>query len=126
MYEVRITVQFCANHQVPLPNGTLEPLHGHHWEAEAVFRGERVDADGILVDFATAENALRQVVAPLEHVVLNGSPFMAGLNPTAELVAKRIFEELAELVGDAAVLAAVYVREAPGCVAGYTVERLQS
>jgi hypothetical protein len=44
---------------------------------------------------------------------------LAGLNPTAEQVARRIFEELAARLGPAAPLAGVYVREAPGCTAGY-------
>ncbi len=126
MYEVRIKAHFCAAHQVPLATGALEPLHGHDWEAEAVFRGPQLDASGILVDFTAAEKALRQVLVPLQNAVLNGSPFMAGLNPTAELVAKRIFQRLAEAMGHPGALAAVYVREAPGCVAGYTAETSQS
>lgn len=126
MYEVRIQADFCAAHQVPLANGALEPLHGHDWQAEAVFRGRQLDAGGILIDFTAAEQALHQVLAPLQHAVLNGSPFMAGLNPTAELVAKRIFEHLADAMGHPAALAAIYVREAPGCVAGYTEETHES
>jgi 6-pyruvoyltetrahydropterin/6-carboxytetrahydropterin synthase len=121
MYEIRVHALFSAVHQLRLGDGRLEPLHGHDWRAEAVFRGPDLDDSGLLVDFVAAEAGLREVVAALHHSNLNEAPMLAGLNPTAEHVARRIFEELQARLGQTYPLSAVYVREAPGCVAGFTV-----
>lgn len=102
-------------------DGTLEPIHGHDWMVEAVFRGPELDRIGVLIDFVAAERALADLVAGLHHTSLNEAPLLQGLNPTAEHVARRVFEELQVRLGDAAPLASVHVTEAPGCVAAYIV-----
>jgi len=121
MYEVRVQAAFSAAHQIQLHDGQLEPLHGHDWEVEAVFRGPALDRIGVLVDFVAAEAALREVVAGLHHTCLNRAALLSGLNPTAEHVAQRVFDQLAIRLGPNAPLYAVYVREAPGCTAAYVV-----
>lgn len=121
MYEIRVQAGFSASHQVRMYDGKLEPLHGHDWGVEAVFRGPELDRIGVLLDFVAVEAALKEVLAGLHHAHLNEAPMLAGLNPTAEHVARRIFEELRSRLGPDAPLAGVHVREAPGCTAGYTV-----
>jgi 6-pyruvoyltetrahydropterin/6-carboxytetrahydropterin synthase len=86
---------------------------------EVVFRGAELDQIGVLLDFVKVEEALRGVVAGLHQSYLNEAPLLAGLNPTAEHVARRVFEELGKRLGPGAPLEAVHVREAPGCTAGY-------
>lgn len=120
-YEVRVQGRFSAVHQLRMPGGSVEPLHGHDWRVEAVFRGPRLDAVGLLVDFEKAAEALRQVLAGLNHANLNTVGALAGGNPTAERVARIIFEQLRQSLGGCP-LAAVYVEEAPGCEAGYLAE----
>lgn len=121
MYEVRVQAGFSAAHQVRMYDGRLEPLHGHDWEVEAVFRGPGLDRIGVLVDFVAVQEALREVVAGLDHTNLNEAPLLAGLNPTAEHVARRVFEELQGRLGAETPLVGVWVCEAPGCRAGYVV-----
>jgi 6-pyruvoyltetrahydropterin/6-carboxytetrahydropterin synthase len=121
MYEVRVQAGFIATHQVRLYDGELEPLHEHDWQVEAVLRGPDLDRIGVLVDFVAVQNALREVVAGLEHVNLNKAPLLAGLNPTAEHLARRIFERLQARLGADAPLIGVTVREAPGCFATYAI-----
>lgn len=119
MYECRVEAGFSAAHQVRMYDGELEPVHGHDWKVEAVFRGPALDEIGVLIDFVLVERVLREIVGALHHTSLNACPAMNGLNPTAEHVARRIFEQLREQLGAAAPLAGVYVTEAPGCVAAY-------
>lgn len=121
MYEVRVQAGFCATHQLRLYDGALEPLHGHDWAVEAVFRGEELDRIGVLVDFEEIDRALRAVLAPLHHACLNEVAMLAGVNPTAEHVARAVFERLRERMPAGSPLWAVYVREAPGCTAAYTL-----
>lgn len=121
MYEIRVQARFSAAHQVRLHDGQLEPLHGHDWKVEAVFRGPQLDRIGVLVDFVAAETALREVVSGLHHSNLNEAPLLSGLNPTAEHVARQVFHQLTILLGPDTPLFAVRVREAPGCTAAYIV-----
>ncbi len=122
MYECRVQAGFSAAHQLRLADGALEPVHGHDWKVEVVFRGALLDRTGVLVDFIAAEKALHQVVAVLDHTSLNECPGRLGLNPTAEHVARWIFDKLRERMGAEAPPAAVYVTEAPGCVAAYLAD----
>jgi 6-pyruvoyl-tetrahydropterin synthase len=59
------------------------------------------------------------VLAKFDHGNLNMLPRLAGSNPTAELVARLVFDELRDRLGPQAPLAVVRVEEAPGCVASY-------
>ena len=121
MYEVRVQARFSAAHQVRMYDGELEPIHGHDWQVEAVFRGPNLDRIGVLVDFVQAESALRGIVSAFHHTRLNEAALLADMNPTAEHVARVIFEQLQHRLGPAWPLYGVNVQEAPGCVASYVI-----
>jgi 6-pyruvoyltetrahydropterin/6-carboxytetrahydropterin synthase len=122
MYECRVQSGFSAAHQLRLIDGSLEPLHRHDWKVVAVFRGPVLDTVGLLIDFVAAERALNEVTTVLNDGNLNGCPMLRGANPSAEHVAGAIFAELRAKLGADAPLVAVYVEEAPGCIAGYLEE----
>lgn len=122
MFEVRVKAGFSASHQLRLYDGQLEPLHGHDWEVEAVFRGGALDGIDVLVDFVAAQRALDGIAGELHHGHLNELEAFAGVNPSAERVAMWVYGELLNRLGNDWPLAAVYVKEAPGCVAGYIAE----
>ena len=122
MYEVTVQARFSAVHQVRMPDGELEPIHGHDWLVRAVFRGAGLDKHEFVVDFEAAGAALRKVLERLDHRNLNNVGLLAGHNPTAEVVARVIHEQLTAAMPTAPGPAAVYVEEAPGCVAGYIAE----
>lgn len=119
MYEVRVQARFNALHQLRLYDGGVEPLHGHDWKVEAVFRGRQLDEIQVLIDFVSAGAKLREVVKTFDHTNLNEIAAREGTNPSAEWVARYIFDHLRERLGAGCPLTAVYVEEAPGCIAGY-------
>ena len=119
MYEVRVEARFCAAHQLRLASGGLEPLHGHDWVVQAVFRGAMLDQSGMLVDFVLVREKFSSIIAVLHHRILNEIPLIDGLGPSAEVIARYLFEQLDRAMGRPSQLAAVYVQEAPGCMAGY-------
>jgi len=119
MYEVRVQAQFYAAHRVRMSNRQLEPIHDHDFQVEAVIRGPTLNEDGVLVDFRTVQRALRRIVEPLSDSDLSTAPLLAGLNPSSENLARKLFEALSREIGPQVPLAGIYVREAPGCVAGY-------
>ncbi len=107
---------FWAAHAVTVA-GRPEPLHRHNWQVRLVVAGERLDSDGLLVDFEDVGRRLEAVLAGLADRDLNRTPPFDSASPTAERVARHIAEILA-LPGDVK-LQSVSVTESPGCVATY-------
>lgn len=118
MYEVRVKTAFSASHQLRLYDGQLEPMHGHDWEVEAVYRGPVLDPMGVLVDFTRVKQALAEITGQLEHRHLNDLPAWSKENPSAESVARWIHERLVEAMPPWRP-SGVSVKEAPGCTAVY-------
>src|SRR6476661_6315858 len=87
--------------------GPAQRLHGATFVIDAAFRRADLDADGIVVDIGRAAEQLRQVVAELNYRNLDDEPAFAGMNTSAEALARVIADRLADRVhagglGDAA------------------------
>jgi 6-pyruvoyltetrahydropterin/6-carboxytetrahydropterin synthase len=119
-FEIRVQGRFSAVHQLRLPDGGMEPLHGHDWRVQAMFRGGELDRDDLLIDFELAARALDDVLADFNHGNLNTIPGLTGRNASTELVARLIYNRLRTRLGPNTPLAAVQVEEAPGCIVVYT------
>jgi 6-pyruvoyltetrahydropterin/6-carboxytetrahydropterin synthase len=117
MFSATVEGGFSAQHQVRLPDGTLEPLHGHEWRIRVRIDAPALDPRDMVVDFAAAQAALHEAVADFHHADLNRLDAFAGVNPTAERVAERIFRRL--LRAGLRRVTRVEVTEAPGCTGAY-------
>ena len=117
MYSVRVETSFCATHRVRLPDGTVEPSHGHDWRVRAYFTGAELDDKDMIVDFDAARETLCAVAAALNHADLNNIKAFRDRNPTAEVVARYMFEQVRERGFPQ--VCRVEVTEAPGCVASF-------
>lgn len=117
MYSIMVEATFCATHQVRYPNGELEPLHGHDWIVRAHFQRVELDNNAMVVDFDAAQHALKHIAAELHHKNLNEHPHIGEANPTAERVAKWIFDCFARV--GLHTVCRVDVAEAPGCIATF-------
>ena len=122
MFEIRVHAEFSAAHAISIA-GTRESVHGHNWGVEAVVTGETLDSDGLLCDFHSVEEILREIIGPFQNNDLNRAPPFDTLNPTAENVARHIAEVLQERLGEAlaphARVRSVSVTESPRCVATF-------
>jgi 6-pyruvoyltetrahydropterin/6-carboxytetrahydropterin synthase len=122
MYSLTIESVFAAAHSIAI-RGDRESVHGHHWHITATIEGESLDSDGLLCDFHIVERALAEVASKFHNRNLNEIRPFDILNPSAEMVARHIHEELSKRVGPTitprARLASVRVTEAPGCAATY-------
>jgi 6-pyruvoyl-tetrahydropterin synthase len=74
--------------------GPAQRLHGATFVVDATFRGDRLDADGILVDIGRATEELRAVLADLDYRNLDDVPVFAGTNTTTEVLAQHVAERL--------------------------------
>lgn len=94
MYELKITSQFAAAHQLREYEGGCERLHGHNWKIEVYVIGERLGKEGLLIDFRVIKEATKRALDELDHEFLNElEPFKA-LNPSSENIARHIFKFL--------------------------------
>lgn len=60
---------FCAGHFITLDDGTCERLHGHTYRVAAEVDGP-LGEDQYVVDFLAVRNALKAILAELDHRVL--------------------------------------------------------
>ena len=116
-FSVTVETTFSAIHRVKLPDGSLEPAHGHDWLVRATFASPQLDASAMVVDFEIVKSALESIAAELHHRNLNDHAAFEAKPPTAENVAKHFFTALAH--AELGNLRRVDVVEAPGCVASF-------
>lgn len=123
MYTLKVEGAFEAAHHINNYPGKCARLHGHNWVVEAVVKGTELDELGMLVDFKTVKAALKDALERLDHRYLNElAPFSEGVNPTAENIARIIYEELKghECFVRDSHLAAITVFESPKSSVTYT------
>ena len=119
MYSVSVEACFSARHSVQLPDGNRESSHDHDWLVRAIFAARELGDGCMVVDFGEAKDALRDVLSRLHDADLNSLNGLSGKNPTAEVLARYVFDEVRSLGGALSTIRRVEVVEAPGCVAAY-------
>ena len=95
MYELKIISHLAAAHQLSECEGPCERLHGHNWRIEVHVTGERLEKNGLLVDFKWIKKATEKVVEELDHRFLNELDAFRDMSPSSENIARYIYESLA-------------------------------
>ena len=94
MFEVAVEQTFAAAHFLRNYKGKCENLHGHNYKVVVTFRGEQLDNAGMLMDFGEIKRRMREVTERLDHHNLNDLTPFDTVNPSAENIARYIFEEV--------------------------------
>lgn len=113
MYELTVKAHFDAAHALHGYPGECRELHGHTWDVEVTVRGTELDEVGIVYDFKQLKTDLGSVLDPFDHAYLNDVAPFDRINPTAENLARVIFEALVQTVGEGVSVAEVSVWESP-------------
>ena len=100
MFEVTIEESFAAGHALRNYHGKCENVHGHNYRCELTVEGLEVDNTGLLVDFVLLKRMLLGVIDRLDHQWLNDYPPFDVLNPSAENIAKYIYDEVGKGIGE--------------------------
>jgi 6-pyruvoyltetrahydropterin/6-carboxytetrahydropterin synthase len=107
MYKVTKALQFCYGHRLLNYEGKCRHLHGHNGKVEIGLEAEKLDALGMVRDFTEVKNIVAVWLdQALDHKMLlrkddpilptlqkmNEPVYLFDTNPTAESIAKVIFE----------------------------------
>jgi len=113
VYELTVKAHFDAAHALRGYPGECRELHGHTWDVEVTVEGDRLDEIGILYDFKALKADLEAVLAPYDHAYLNEVPPFDEISPTAENLARVLYEALSVKVDPRVRLSCVGVWESP-------------
>jgi 6-pyruvoyltetrahydropterin/6-carboxytetrahydropterin synthase len=69
-------------------------VHGHNYRVQAGLEGAQLDENGLLYDFTELKKQLRATSEYLDHQFINELKPFDKINPSAENIAKFIFEEI--------------------------------
>ena len=94
MFEVTIEETFAAGHALRNYRGKCENVHGHNYRCHVTIEGQHLDDIGLLVDFVALKKIVHAVLDRMDHQWLNEFPPFDVLNPSAENMAKYIYDEV--------------------------------
>ena len=132
MFRVSKEIWFCYGHRLLNYNGKCANLHGHNAKAVITLESLRLDDLGMVVDFSLVKQLIgKWIDSYLDHkMILHqddplipelmrlGEPFVVvAENPTAENIAKMIYEHAA---GEGLPVVEVTLWEAENSYATYT------
>ena len=118
-YELFITANFSAAHNLREYKGKCERLHGHNWRIDLRLAGDRLDAEGLLLDFTEAKRILGEVLERFDHRYLNEVEPFDRLQPSSENIARTIAEAVAERIPAGVRVVSVTAWESDRCAATY-------
>jgi len=96
MYEVTVESGFSSGHYLRNYQGKCENPHGHNYKVRLTLRGSSLDATGLLLDFKLLKQVMRPVIDRIDHQMLNDLEPFIELNPSAENIARHIFDQTAK------------------------------
>jgi 6-pyruvoyltetrahydropterin/6-carboxytetrahydropterin synthase len=96
MFEVCVEQTFAAGHALRDYKGKCENVHGHNYRLQVTVAGERLCANGLLVDFIELKRVMRDVIEYLDHRFINDLPPFDVINPSAENMAKYFHDEISK------------------------------
>jgi len=95
-FEVYVENSFSAAHHLRLYKGKCENLHGHNWKVGVIVSSSKLNTQQMVIDFVKLKKVLNKILDQLDHKYLNNLPFFKNNQPTAENIAKFIYEKLKE------------------------------
>jgi len=119
MFTISVETHFQASHQLTLPDGSKEPVHNHDWVVTASLSSERLNNMGVVMDFQTLREMVDKTVAGFDNTALESISYFQQNNPSAENVAKYIYDKLRIELPEGVKLRNIRVVEEPGCSAKY-------
>lgn len=111
-FSIKKSIAFCYGHRLLRYQGKCRFLHGHNATVEIELTSNALDQRGMVADFSEIKDRVKAWIDEnLDHKMLlhcedplvpilqeQGEPFLSmEANPTAENIAKLLFQKVAEL-----------------------------
>ncbi len=119
-YTVSVIRGFSSAHALRGYKGRCENLHGHNWKVRISLSSHELDRTGMVVDFTEIKAHAGEVIRNLDHTYLNDHAPFDTVNPTAESIARYIFEEMKKYVRPGVAVESVEVWESESSCATVT------
>ena len=94
MFEISVTMDFSAAHNLRGYRGKCEEFHGHNWKVQVSLASGSLGKIGMVEDFKVIKQRLKDILALVDHKYLNSLPYFKKDNPTSENIAKFIYERM--------------------------------
>ncbi len=120
MFTIKVETHFRASHQLTLSDGSKELLHQHDWIVTAKVSSDKLDSMGLVMDFGQLKAMVNEITSGFDNVRLDSIDYFQRNNPSAENVAKYIFEKLVPKLPSGVKLRSIRVVEEPGCAAKFS------
>jgi 6-pyruvoyltetrahydropterin/6-carboxytetrahydropterin synthase len=119
MFAISVDTQFQASHRLVLADGSKEPVHSHNWSVTADVSSDRLNSMGLVMDFNQLRAMIDNIVAEFSGKRLDKNNYFQRHNPSAENVAKYIYEKLEPALPEGVRLHQIKVVEEAGCRAKF-------
>lgn len=126
MFTVSVETHFWASHKLAVSDAAKEPAHHHNWSVTAEVSSNRLNDIGLVMDFNRLKLMLDEIVAGIscpDNLGLEKIDYFQQNNPSAENVAKFIYEKLEPKLPKGVKLQSIKVVEEPGCSAKFTKDK---
>jgi 6-pyruvoyltetrahydropterin/6-carboxytetrahydropterin synthase len=116
MFEVMVEKHFAAAHHLLNYKGKCENPHGHNYVVRVWAQTDRLDKANVAFDFTALKAELKIIVNELDHTDLNLFPDFNGESPSAEYIARYIYQRIKRNISE---ITKVCVYETPTQCACY-------
>jgi 6-pyruvoyltetrahydropterin/6-carboxytetrahydropterin synthase len=97
-YEITVEDFFSAAHKLRDYEGECERLHGHNWKVEVSLTSQKLNKQGMVIDFKELKRLTKDILGELDHQYLNDLPYFKKDNPTTENIARFIYKEFQQRI----------------------------
>lgn len=119
MFTISVETHFWASHQLVLSDDSKEPVHYHNWLVTAEVGSDRLNDMAVVMDFHKLKQMVDNIAAEFDNKALNEIGCFRQNNPSAENVAKYIYDKLRMELPESVELRNVKVVEQTGCSAKF-------
>jgi len=120
MFTISVETCFWASHQLILPNGSKEPAHYHNWLVTVEVGSKKLNDMDVVMDFHQLKAMVDNITAEFDNKALNQTGRFQKNNPSAETVAKYIYDKIKIELPQGVKLLNVKVVEQTGCSAKFS------
>jgi 6-pyruvoyltetrahydropterin/6-carboxytetrahydropterin synthase len=94
MFVVTVEGSFSAAHRLAGYQGKCERLHGHNYRIRVSVKAQKLDKQGMVIDFTELKKELEKILEMLDHSYLNEHEEFSDGTPTAERIAYYVYCQL--------------------------------